>query len=158
MMTNINIGISEQDRKGVIGILDNLLADEYVLYTKTRNYHWNVVGPHFNNYHKMFEGQYAGLSDDIDEIAERIRSLGSKTSATLEEFAKESRLEEHPGKYPEAKSMVQNLISDHEKIIQRIRQDIDTCGKYNDVGTQDFLTGLMEKHEKTSWMLRSVLE
>jgi starvation-inducible DNA-binding protein len=158
MMTNINIGISEQDRKEVIGILANLLADEYVLYTKTRNYHWNVVGSHFNDYHKMFEGQYDGLSDDIDEIAERIRSLGSKTSATLEEFAKISRIEEHPGKYPEAKSMVQNLISDHEKVIQSIRQDIDTCGKHNDVGTQDFLTGLMEKHEKTSWMLRSVSE
>lgn len=157
-MTNINIGISEQDRKEVIGILANLLADEYVLYTKTRNYHWNVVGSHFNDYHKMFEGQYDGLSDDIDEIAERIRSLGSKTSATLEEFAKISRIEEHPGKYPEAKSMVQNLISDHEKVIQSIRQDIDTCGKHNDVGTQDFLTGLMEKHEKTSWMLRSVSE
>jgi starvation-inducible DNA-binding protein len=106
----------------------------------------------------MFEGQYDGLSDDIDEIAERIRSLGSKTSATLEEFTKISRIEEHPGKYPEAKSMVQNLISDHEEVIQSIRQDIDTCGKHNDVGTQDFLTGLMEKHEKTAWMLRSVSE
>ncbi|MCE9652874.1 MAG: DNA starvation/stationary phase protection protein [Nitrosarchaeum sp.] len=157
-MTNINIGISDQDRKGVVDILAKLLADEYVLYTKTRNYHWNVVGEHFSDYHKMFEGQYDGLSADIDEIAERIRSLGSKTSATLEEFAKNSRLEEHPGKYPEAKSMIQNLVSDHEKIIQSIRLDIDGCGKYNDVGTQDFLTGLMEKHEKTSWMLRSVLE
>jgi starvation-inducible DNA-binding protein len=158
MMTSINIGISEQDRKGVTDILTTLLADEYVLYTKTRNYHWNVVGPHFNDYHKVFEGQYGGLSDDIDEIAERIRSLGVKTRATLVEFTKNSRLDEHPGKYPETKSMIQNLISDHEKIIQSIRQDIDTCGKYHDVGTQDFLTGLMEKHEKTTWMLRSMVE
>jgi starvation-inducible DNA-binding protein len=158
-MSNTNIGISDQDREGVAGILSQLLADEYVLYTKTRNYHWNVVGPHFNDLHKFFEGQYNQLADDIDDIAERIRSLGSKTPATLSEFGKNSRLDEHPGEYPDANSMVSNLVSDHETIIKNLRTDLETCDvKYHDVGTNDFLTGLMEKHEKTAWMLRSTLE
>ena len=158
-MSNTNIGISDQDREGVTGILSQLLADEYVLYTKTRNYHWNVVGPHFNDLHKFFEGQYNQLADDIDDIAERIRSLGSKTPATLSEFGKNSRLDEHPGEYPDANSMVSNLVSDHETIIKNLRTDLETCDtKYHDIGTNDFLTGLMEKHEKTAWMLRSTLE
>ena len=158
-MSNTNIGISDQDMQGVAGILSQLLADEYVLYTKTRNYHWNVVGPHFNELHKFFEGQYDQLADDIDDIAERIRSLGSKTPATLSEFGKNSRLDEHPGEYPDANSMVSNLVLDHETIIKNLRTDLETCDvKYHDVGTNDFLTGLMEKHEKTAWMLRSTLE
>ena len=158
-MANTDIGISENDRTGVIQILGQLLADEYVLYTKTRNYHWNVVGPHFSDYHKLFEGQYGGLSDDIDEIAERIRSLGGKTPATLSEFLKDTRLHEHSGKYHDAKTMVSNLLSDHEKIVKTLRIDVENCAtKYHDAGTQDFLTGLMEDHEKTSWMLRSITE
>ena len=158
-MKNINTGISEQNRQGVVDILDGLLADEYVLYTKTRNYHWNVVGPHFNDYHKVFEEQYSGLSDDVDEIAERIRSLGYKTSASLNEFQKNSRLEEHPGEYPTATSMALNLLSDHETIIRTIREKITDVGtQFGDAGTEDFLIGLMEKHEKTAWMIRSILE
>lgn len=158
-MSTVNIGISDKDRQGVVDILGKLLADEYVLYTKTRNYHWNVVGPHFNDLHKFFEEQYNQLAGDVDEIAERIRSLGGKTPATLSEFLKNSRLDEHPGDYPNANAMVTNLVSDHEKIIQNLRTDLETCDtKYHDIGTNDFLTGLMEKHEKTAWMLRSVLE
>jgi starvation-inducible DNA-binding protein len=158
-MSIANIGISDQDRTGVIGILSKLLADEYVLYTKTWNYHWNVVGPHFNDLHKFFEDQYNQLSDDVDDIAERIRSIGGKTPATLSEFGKNSRLDEHPGEYPDSKTMVSNLVSDHESIIKNLRTDLETCDtKFHDVGTNDFLTGLMEKHEKTAWMLRSTLE
>ena len=154
-----NIGISDENREGVVSILSKLLADEYVLYTKTRNYHWNVVGPHFNDLHKFFEEQYNQLSDDVDEIAERIRSLGGKTPATLNEFVKNSRLDEHPGEFPDANSMVSNLVADHETTIRNLRTDLETCDtKYQDTGTNDFLTGLMEKHEKTAWMLRSVLE
>ena len=153
-----NIGISDENREGVVSILSKLLADEYVLYTKTRNYHWNVVGPHFNDLHKFFEEQYNQLSDDVDEIAERIRSLGGKTPATLNEFVKNSRLDEHPGEFPDANSMVSNLVADHETTIRNLRTDLETCDtKYQDTGTNDFLTGLMEKHEKTAWMLRSVL-
>lgn len=158
-MEKTNIGISEQNRRGIVEILDSILADEYVLYTKTRNYHWNVTGPHFNDYHKVFEEQYNELSDDIDEIAERIRSLGSKTPSSLSEFQKNSQLEEHPGEYPSASSMASNLLDDHETIIRTIREKIPQVGdKYGDTGTEDFLTTLMEKHEKTAWMIRSILE
>lgn len=152
------IGISEQDSAAVIDVLAKALADEYVLYTKTRNYHWNVVGPHFNELHKFFEGQYDQTANDIDEIAERIRALGGKVAATITEFLQHTRLEEHPGEYPDSKSMVKNLVADHETIIQNLRNDIKTCEQHNDVGTEDFLTGMLEKHEKTAWMLRSILE
>ncbi|MEM3065609.1 MAG: DNA starvation/stationary phase protection protein [Candidatus Nitrosotenuis sp.] len=156
-MNGINIGIANKNRKAVTGLLSKLLADEYVLYTKTRNYHWNVVGPHFNDLHKFFESQYEALDTDIDEIAERIRSLGEKTPATLAEFVRNATIKEHPG-FPSADKMVANLVSDHESIIQTLRKAISTCEQNNDAGTADFLTGLMEKHEKTAWMLRSVLE
>ena len=158
-MKQTNTGISEQNRQNIVNILDALLADEYVLYTKTRNYHWNVVGPHFNDYHKAFEEQYDGLSEDIDEIAERIRALGFKASSSLDEFQKNSQLSEHPGEHPDANTMASNLLNDHETVIQAIRKKIPEIGdKYGDVGTEDFLTSLMEKHEKTAWMLRSILE
>lgn len=157
-MTQVNIGISEQDRNKVAGILYKILADSYILYTKTRNYHWNVVGPHFAEYHKVFEAQYNELDDSIDKIAERIRALGVKISATTSEFAKSSQIQEHPAKYPDAKSMISDLVSDHETIARSLRDGIELAGKHNDVGTEDFLTGLLEKHEKTAWMLRAVLE
>ncbi|MEW6588688.1 MAG: Dps family protein [Thermoproteota archaeon] len=156
-MNGINIGIADKQRKAVVGLLAKLLADEYVLYTKTRNYHWNVVGPHFNDLHKFFESQYGAIDSDIDEIAERIRSLGEKTPATLTEFVKNATIKEHP-EFPPADKMVSNLVADHESIIRTLREGISTCEQNNDAGTADFLTGLMEKHEKTAWMLRSVLE
>lgn len=157
-MTGINIGIADKNRQAIVEYLTKLLADEYILYTKTRNYHWNVVGHHFNDLHKFFESQYDSLDADIDEIAERIRALGAKTSATLVEFVKNARIKENPGEYPSADMMVSNLVLDHEGLIQTLRADIFTCEENNDAGTADFLTGLMEKHEKTAWMLRSVLE
>ena len=158
-MKKVNIGIIEQNRQNAVEFLQGLLSDEYVLYTKTRNYHWNVVGPHFNDYHKAFEEQYGGLSDDIDDIAERIRSLGYKVESTLSAFQKNSKIKEHPGEYSDAKTMAMNLLEDHEIIVQNIRQVIPKIGdEFGDVGTEDFLTSLMEKHEKTAWMLRSILE
>ncbi len=157
-MKQIDIGISDKDRQEVNRILGKTLADEYVLYTKIRNYHWNVTGPHFSEYHKLFADQYGALDGDIDEIAERIRSLGEKTPATLAEFLKASSIEEHPGTYPDAQTMASNLVSDNEAIIRSLRAGVESCVKYNDVGTADFLTGLLEKHEKTAWMLRSILE
>jgi starvation-inducible DNA-binding protein len=158
MKTN-DIGISEQDRLKVSEILGHVLADSYILYTKTRNYHWNVTGPHFSEYHKMFEEQYSKLEETIDDVAERIRALGNKVSATTSEFVKVSQINEHPGKYPDAKSMISGLCEDHETIIRSLREKIDLVGeKYHDAGTEDFLTGLLEEHEKTAWMLRSFLE
>ena len=145
----LNIGLSEEDQKGVTGILSKLLADEYLLFTKTRNYHWNVVGSHFHDLHKFFESQYEEIDGKIDEIAERIRSLGGNTMATLTEFVQHTRLKENPGEYTDSRTMVSKLLSDHESIIRSLRGDVTVCfDKYHDIGTQDFLTGLIEDHEK----------
>jgi starvation-inducible DNA-binding protein len=158
-MMNLNIGLSEQQRDGVVKILNSLLSDEYLLYTKTRNYHWNVLGPQFNDLHKFFEEQYTELTEVVDDVAERARSLGGWAFGTLQEFAQHTRLKEHPGHYPNAREMIGNLLADHETIIRQLRMDLETCAeRYHDMGTNDFLTGLMEKHEKMAWMLRAFLE
>jgi starvation-inducible DNA-binding protein len=155
----LNIGLSDQDRKGVVDILNNLLADEYVLYTNTRNYHWNVVGPQFHDLHKFFESQYEELNEVVDEMAERVRALGGTALGTLTEFLKHTRQKEHPGQSASALEMVKNLLIGHEAIIQSLRVDLESCvDKFHDVGTNDFLTGLMERHEKMAWMLRAMLE
>jgi starvation-inducible DNA-binding protein len=154
-----SIGISDTNRQAIVKILNTLLADEYVLYTKTRNYHWNVVGPQFNDLHKFFEAQYEALNDIVDDVAERSRALGGNAVATLAEFVQGSRLKEHPGQYPAADTMLANLLGDHEAVIQTLRSDLATVmDKYADAGTNDFLTGLMETHEKMAWMLRAFLE
>lgn len=154
-----NIGMPDANRDGVIKLLAPLLADEYVLYTKTRNYHWNVVGPQFNDLHKFFEGQYEALDGFVDEIAERIRQLGANSPGTLAEFTKVTRLKEHPGQHPDAKGMMSAPLADHEAVIQTLRGDLATAmDKLSDAGTSDFLTGLMEKHEKMAWMLRAFVE
>ena len=153
-----NIGIADDRRDGVLRILTALLADEYVLYTKTRNYHWNVVGPQFNDLHKFFETQYDALNEVVDEVAERGRTLGGPAIGTLAELLDHARLKEHPGQYPDAKQMLANLLADHEAIVRTLRGDVAAAmDKFGDAGTSDFLTGLMEKHEKMAWMLRSFL-
>jgi starvation-inducible DNA-binding protein len=155
----VNIGLNQRQRQAVGEILSRLLADEYVLYTKTRNYHWNVVGPQFNDLHKFFEAQYEALEDFIDDVAERARTLGGHAVATLAEFEQLTRLKEHPGRYPAARDMLKNLLADHEAVIQTLRHDVDiVMEQHRDAGTSDFLTGLMERHEKMAWMLRSFLE
>lgn len=154
-----NIGIADKEREAVVKILNQNLADLYVLYTKTRNYHWNVVGERFNDLHKFFEAQYEELNDSIDDVAERARALGGKSVATLAEFVEMSRLDEAPGKYPDANGMIADLLADHETVIRNLRKDVDdTNEKHGDTGTSDFLTGLMEGHEKMAWMLRSFLD
>ena len=153
---NPNLGIDESQRVEIVRILNAVLADEYVLYTKTRNYHWNVVGPQFNDLHKFFEAQYEEVDDFVDEVAERARTLGGQASGTLTELLQQARLREQPGKYPDARGMITSLLADHETIVRQLRQDVDaTANKYGDVGTSDFLTGLLEKHEKMAWMLRA---
>ncbi|EGG42822.1 DNA-binding ferritin-like protein (oxidative damage protectant) [Candidatus Nitrosarchaeum limnium SFB1] len=153
---NLNIGIVQQDREAVVSLLTSLLADEYVLYTKTRNYHWNVVSPHFNDYHKFFEGQYTEIAVFIDDVAERIRQLGGKAIATLDELKSHTRLKEHPGQYPTDKMMFSNLAEDHESLIRNLRLDLKKSDEsFHDMGTSDFLTGLMENHEKMLWMIRA---
>jgi starvation-inducible DNA-binding protein len=154
-----NIGINDAQRAAVIEILNTLLSDEYLLYTKTRNYHWNVVGPQFNDLHKFFEAQYEELDGIVDEVAERARALGGTSFGTLAEFTEHTRLEEQPGKVPDAKGMLAALLADHEAVIRSLRTDAEvTMDKHKDAGTNDFLIGLMEKHEKMSWMLRAFKE
>lgn len=154
-----NIGIDDKNREGVVDILNILLADEYLLYTKTRNYHWNVRGRQFNDLHKFFQQQYEQLEIIIDEVAERARTIGGHAMGTLIEFTQKTRLKEVPNVFPEAWDMVKNLLEDHESIIRNLRIDLKTCDeKHNDMGTSDFLTGLMEQHEKMAWMLREFLK
>jgi starvation-inducible DNA-binding protein len=152
------IGIKDAGRRAVVEILNAVLADEVVLYVKTRNYHWNVEGPDFSELHKFFEAQYVKIEDFMDDTAERARSLGGRAMGTLAEFQKTSRLQESPGKHPKADAMVADLLADHESIIQTLRKDVDTCqNEHGDAGTADYLTGLMEEHEKMAWMLRAYL-
>jgi starvation-inducible DNA-binding protein len=154
-----NIGLLDEPREAVVVLLNTALADEYLLYTKTRNYHWNVVGPQFNDLHKFFEAQYNALNDIVDDVAERARALGGNALGTMTEFLKSTRLQEESGYYPEARLMLANLLDDHEALIRHLRIDLETCAnQYHDTGTNDFLTGLMEQHEKMAWMLRAFLE
>jgi starvation-inducible DNA-binding protein len=154
-----NIGLTDEQLAGVTNILNALLSDEYLLYTKTRNYHWNVAGPQFNDLHKFFEAQYDELNDIVDEVAERARALGGRPCSTMTEFLQKTRLKEQPGEYPAARNMLANLLADHEAIARSLRDDLDTCAtKFHDAGTSDFLTGLLEQHEKMAWMLRAFLQ
>ncbi len=152
----VNIGISEEHRRSVVEILGTTLADEFLLYTKTRNYHWNVTGMQFNDLHKFFEAQYKELNEVVDEVAERIRYLGGRSLGTLNEFLQYTRLEEHPGEDLDARGMISRLLGDHETIIRKLRGDLRAAAEqYEDVGTQNFLTNLLEKHQKMAWMLRA---
>jgi starvation-inducible DNA-binding protein len=154
-----NIGVEDSSRQKIVEILNNRLCDEYVLYTKTRKYHWNVVGRRFSQLHEFFEEQYEILDEMVDEIAERARHLGGKSLGTLEEFMKHSSVQEDPGQYPDAQTMISNLLNDHETIIQTLRKNADEAEEeYHDMATNDFFLEAVEKHEKMAWMLRAHLE
>jgi starvation-inducible DNA-binding protein len=153
------IGLSDEQRQGVVTILNTLLSDEYLLYTKTRNYHWNVFGPQFNDLHKFFEIHYEEREEVVDEVAERARALGGLALGTMTEFVQQARLREHPQERPDARHMLANILGDHESLIRQLRTDAEVCDeKFRDLGTNDFLIGLMERHEKMAWMFRSFLE
>lgn len=150
-----NIGISEKNAQAVAAILNQLLADEHVLYTKTRNYHWNIEGSSFYELHKFYEAQYTELAETIDEIAERVRKIGHFAEGRMKDFLKLASLEEQ--EYTnDQKKQLKNLLDDHETLIRVIRGHIDIVEeKYKDVGTADFLTGLIKQHEEWAWMLRA---
>lgn len=154
-----NIGIETTNRQAVAAILNDILANEYVLYTQTLNYHWNVKGPHFHDLHAMFREQYEQQLQRADDVAERVRSLGERAFGTLQEFSQRATIKEEPGVVPSAHIMIQNLLNGHETIIRLIRKDLQkVADQYGDLGTNNFLTDLMEKHEKTAWMLRATLQ
>ena len=153
-----NIEIAENHTKEIARLLNTLLADEYVLYTKTRNAHWNVQGENFIELHKFFESQYDALDVIIDDVAERVRSLGHFALGTMKDFIAVTRLSEHNQDFSDQKHILQTLLDDHESLVRSIRKEILAAGdEFRDMGTADFMTGLMEQHEKMSWMLRAHL-
>ncbi len=152
-----NIGLVQKSLNGSIDTLSLVLADEHVLYMKTRKFHWNVSGESFMELHKLFQEQYTELEEVIDEVAERINKLGGKTIGTMKEFCDLARLKEFPKKYPEQKDMLKELLGDHEVLTSSLRNDIEAVDKLKDAGTVDFLTGLMEQHETIAWKLRRYL-
>ncbi|WP_082915160.1 Dps family protein [Arachidicoccus ginsenosidimutans] len=155
---NIEIGISDKNRQAVANSLQKLLADEQVLYAKTRNYHWNVEGSNFMEMHLFYERLYTELAETIDEVAERIRKIGHYAQGRLEDFLKQTNLLE--GDYTnDQNTQLKNLLDDHETIIRYVRNEIDEFeDKYKDTGSADFLTGLLKQHEQWAWFLRSYLK
>lgn len=152
------IGLSQEAIKGVVQIMNRVLSDEYLLYTKLRKYHWNVTGPHFLTLHTSFEDQYEAVEIIIDESAERIRQYGVLSIGTLAEFQKNARLTEKPGDNPDARQMVEDIAGDHEAMIRHLREDIDAIDdEYDDVSAEDYLTQILHVHEKFAWMMRSML-
>jgi starvation-inducible DNA-binding protein len=155
---NTNIGISPKNLQAVSVELSKLLADEFVLYTKTRNAHWNVEGKDFHSMHLFFESQYNQLDDVMDSVAERIRQLGHYAPATLQSFLSLTHLTEKSGEKNDSMGFIKELVMDHESIIVFIRENINRfASEYGDAGSSDFITGLIEEHEKMAWMLRAHL-
>jgi starvation-inducible DNA-binding protein len=158
-MRTINIGLTDQQRHGVIDLLNRDLADAYLLLVKTKKFHWDVVGPQFLTLHKLWEEHYNILTENIDACAERIRTLGGYPVGTMQGFLEIASLSEHPGNVPMATGMVDILLENHEQVIRNIRDHINLCSEeFHDQGTADFLTGLMEQHEQIAWILRSFIE
>ncbi|MEL6604865.1 MAG: Dps family protein [Cyanobacteria bacterium J06614_10] len=158
-MQTISIGLTEEQRQGVVNLVNQDLADAYLLVIKTKKYHWDVIGPQFRTLHELWEEHYEAISMNIDAYAERVRMLGGYPIGTAKGFLENSTLREHAGDLPSADEMVSRLVSDHEQVIRNLRDHVDQCGeKYHDEGTADFLTGIMEQHEEMAWMLRSFLE
>ncbi|MDV3307540.1 MAG: DNA starvation/stationary phase protection protein [Cyclobacteriaceae bacterium] len=152
------IGLKDGPKAEIAHQLSKLLADEYVLYTKTRHAHWNVEGPDFYDKHKMFEDQYNELAGVIDEAAERIRMIGHYAPGSLQEFLDLTELTESPRESGDSKAFIKELLADHETIATRLREQIGPINdKGKDIGTADFLTGVLRMHEKMAWMLRAHL-
>jgi len=154
----IDIGINEKDRKAIADGLSKLLADTYTLYLTTHNFHWNVTGPMFNTLHTMFMMQYTELWNAVDPIAERIRSLGFVAPGSYGQFTKLSSLSDVPATPPKAMEMVKILVKGHEAVARTARATFALADKADDQPTADLLTQRLDVHEKTAWMLRSLLE
>ena len=154
---NIDIGINQQDREDIAKGLSKLLADTYTLYLKTHNFHWNVTGPMFQTLHLMFEAQYTELALAVDVIAERIRSLGFPAPGTYKQYSELSSIKEEQG-IPKAQEMIRILVEGQEAVVRTARSLYSAAEKADDEATADLLTQRIQLHEKTAWMLRSLLE
>ena len=154
-----SIGITAANREGIANELAKILADEYVLYTKTRNAHWNIEGADFYDKHKFFETQFGELDGIIDSVAERIRTLGHYVDAMLKAFLSVTQFTEQKREKNDSAGYLKELLIDHETLIMTLRGNIHVfANDYQDLGTSDFITGLMETHEKMAWFLRSHLK
>ena len=153
-----NIGLTEKNSQAIAEKLNTILADEFLLSLKTRNYHWNVEGSNFMEMHKFYEGLYDELDEIVDEVAERVRTLGHYSEGRMVDFLKLANLEEE-AYTNDQKKQLKSLLNDHETMVRQLRKDIELMqDKYKDAGNADFLTGLMEKHEKWAWFIRSYLK
>ena len=153
----IDIGIAEADRKAIAEGLNRVLADTFALYLKTHSFHWNVTGSMFNTLHTMFMTQYTELWTALDEVAERIRALGYPAPGSFSQFSKLASISEEQG-VPKAQEMIRQLVEGHEAVARTARQVFPTAEQANDQPTADLLTQRLQIHEKTAWMLRSMLE
>lgn len=153
----ISIGLDAKQIEDNVKALSVLLADEHILYTKTRNAHWNVEGADFHAMHVFFESQYDELEEIIDEVAERIRQLGQVAPGSLKDFVQLSTLTEKKLSKNDSQSFIKALLEDQESVISYIREVVSKMDDSKDFGTEDFLVGLLEKHEKMAWMLRAHL-
>ena len=157
-LNTIDIGINDKDRQVITDGLSKLLADTYTLYLTTHNFHWNVTGPMFNTLHVMFMGQYTELWNAVDPIAERIRSLGHFAPGSYQQFSDLTSLPDVPTSPPKAVDMIKALVKGHEEVARTARSTFKTASDANDQPTADLLTQRLDIHEKTAWMLRSLLE
>ncbi len=153
----IDIGIEEKERREIASGLSKFLADTYTLYLKTHNFHWNVTGPQFQTLHSMFEKQYEELADAVDLIAERIRALGFPAPASYREFTELTSIHEERG-IPNAEKMVELLVQGQEAVVRTARSIFPLVDRAHDQPTADLLTHRMQVHEKTAWMLRSMIQ
>jgi len=155
-MKKANIGITEKNTDAVAVELSKLLADEFLLYTKTRNAHWNVTGDNFHANHIFFENQYKQLDEIVDSVAERMRKIGHFAPATMRSYLELAHLIEYSERTNDGLGYMKDLLEDHESIIEFLRGNIRPFAeKFKDYGTSDFITGLMETHEEMAWMIRS---
>jgi starvation-inducible DNA-binding protein len=153
-------GMSEKNRKGVVDILNQQVADHYIVLTKTKFYHWNVEGPEFHDIHELLDEHYEILSAIVDELAEQCLKLGGQAAGTLAWFKQHARIQEDAGEsIPDTRSMIENLMKDHESIMETLHEDIKTTDeKYDDAVTSNLLQDISAKHHKMAWMLRMIIQ
>ena len=158
-MIRPSYGLSTQDLDGTVELLSRYLADQHVLYMKTRKFHWNVQGRRFLSLHELFEEQYNALAGDIDDTAERIRQYGQIAPGTFAEMLDLTNLNEAPGDNPSAREMVEQLVADHEEIIRTLRDYAERANsEYADAATEDYFVAMIQQHQQNAWMLRAHLE
>lgn len=153
----IDMALKIENKDKIIEILNQVLADEVLLYQKLRNYHWNVKGPNFLSLHELMEKDYDAIAEIADKVAERVAGYGGEAIGNMAEILEAARLEETP-ETPDAEGMISELVLDNETMAHNLKLDLEMCAEYGDPGAEDLLTGIMQDHIDMAWMLRSFLE